>query len=547
MAVTSNRSVVSDSASTAKWTLVSRITGFGRVLLVAAVLGPTFVGNLFQLANQLPWLVFEITVGSLLGSLLVPALMNRVGGAAHQSNEDAEPDLESVGRLAGTFVTGVMVVFGGVSLAVILLSPLVSRLFALGVPEDVHDELVSAALPLILLTAPQVLGYGLTVTLQAVQQAMGSYALPAAAGMVENVVVIMALAFYGINFGTNTAVGEFDTPRMLVLGLGSSAGVLAHVLVQWWGVRRLGLRLPLSLDWSQPEVREVARRALPAIGTAALNGVRVLALMVIANSVAGGVVALQMALNLLGVAIAIGAKPVAYAMLPRLAVQFRSGDHAAFREVYERSVGLAALIAIPAATGAAALGWLLGPALAFGAMDDATGRQLLTYTVTAISVAILGEAFHQLAVAGSYGRDDARSPLVAYVVRLLVTLLAVLAFWGLDGPERVLAITLAMGFGDFVSGFLLHNLVRRRLPSATKITNYRLTRSLSRTIGSAALGFGGAAVLALFISPSATGRPVELLVTVVIGIVGLAVTLVVRRRLDSELNSLAGQLRGSAA
>lgn len=544
MTATPTRSVVSDSASTAKWTLVSRITGFGRVLLVAAVLGPTFVGNLFQLANQLPWLVFEITVGSLLGSLLVPALMNRVGGSAHHANEDAAPDLEAVGRLAGTFVTGVMAVFGGVSLAVMILSPLVARLFALGVPDDVHDQLVSAALPLILLTAPQVLGYGLTVTLQSVQQAMGSYALPAAAGMVENVVVILALAIYGLSFGSNTAVGEFDTPRLLVLGLGSSAGVLAHVLLQWWGVRRLGLRLPLSIDWSQPEVREVARRALPAIGTAALNGVRVLALMVLANSVAGGVVALQMALNLLGVAVALGAKPVAYAMLPRLAVQFRAGDLAGFRESYERSVGLAALIAIPAAVGAASLGWLLGPALAFGAMDNSDGRELLTFTVTAISIAVLGEALHQLAVAGSYGRNDARSPLAAYVIRLAVTLLVLPFLWNLDGAAKVLAITLAMGLGDFVSGFILHRLVGRPLPPVAS-SDYLLSRSLFRTIGSAALGFGGAAVAAMFVTPSITGRPFEILAMAVVGLIGLAVTLFVRRRLDTELASLIRQLRGS--
>ena len=111
------RSVVSDSASSATWTLASRATGLVRVLAVGAVFGPTYVGNLFHLANQLPWLVFEITVGSLLGSLLVPALMAHIG-----DDPGAPTDPARLARLAGGLTTVVVVSFGDPTLKHITLS-----------------------------------------------------------------------------------------------------------------------------------------------------------------------------------------------------------------------------------------------------------------------------------------------------------------------------------------------------------------------------------------------------------------------------------------
>jgi putative peptidoglycan lipid II flippase len=46
--------IAGDSVAVAGWTMISRITGFGRFVAIAAVLGPTFFGNLFEATNLLP-------------------------------------------------------------------------------------------------------------------------------------------------------------------------------------------------------------------------------------------------------------------------------------------------------------------------------------------------------------------------------------------------------------------------------------------------------------------------------------------------------------
>lgn len=535
---TNQRSVAADSASGATWTLASRITGFVRVVLIGAVLGPSFVGNLFQLANQLPWLVFEITVGSLLGSLLVPALMQHVKAETARSEAAGGTDMDALSRLAGAFASTVIVGFGIATLIVMALSPLLARLFAVGVPSELRSDLIADALPLVLLTAPQLIGYGLTVTAQSIQQALGSFAFPAGAAIVENVVVIGTLALYGLVFESNTTVAGFDLDRILLLGIGSSLGVAAHVMLQWWGVRRLGLRVRLSAGWREPEVRDVLSRALAATASAALNGIRIFGILLLANSVAGGVVALQLGLNLIGVAVALGAKPVAYAMLPRLAVFFRGGDLPGYRTEYDRGVGLAGLMILPAAVGLGFLGWLIGPALAFGAMNTSDGRALLAVTVTAIAGAVAGEALHQLGVAGCYGRNDTRSPFIAFALRLGLTAAFVPLAWLTDGAARIAVIALVMSLADLISGIVLH-----RSATSQGQSSYDLSGSLRSSVGASVLGFGIAAGLGVAISSQLDAA---LATAVIVGLVGGGITLLVRHRLDSELVALVSQLRGSS-
>src|SRR5919204_2968542 len=83
-----------DSMTVAAWTIVSRVTGLIRFLVIGAVLGATFFGNTYQFTNSLPNLLYYgLLAGSLFSSLLVPALVRHID--AH--------DREAAGRIAGGF------------------------------------------------------------------------------------------------------------------------------------------------------------------------------------------------------------------------------------------------------------------------------------------------------------------------------------------------------------------------------------------------------------------------------------------------------------
>src|SRR3954452_19549265 len=74
------RYLARNSRTVALWVLASRITGFGRVALTAAVLGPTFFGNLVQFAAGVPGLIFSLLSGPLIAAMLVPPFVRRLDG-----------------------------------------------------------------------------------------------------------------------------------------------------------------------------------------------------------------------------------------------------------------------------------------------------------------------------------------------------------------------------------------------------------------------------------------------------------------------------------
>ena len=98
--LTSAEGAVGDSMSVAVWTIVSRITGVLRGIVIAAVLGATYFANTYQFTNSLPNLVFYgLLAGSLFTSILVPALVPHVDTG----------DARAQGRIAGGLLGIVMV------------------------------------------------------------------------------------------------------------------------------------------------------------------------------------------------------------------------------------------------------------------------------------------------------------------------------------------------------------------------------------------------------------------------------------------------------
>ncbi len=455
---TSRSSLVGDSAASAAWTLVSRATGFGRVILIGAVLGPTYFGNLFQLANQLPWIVFELAVGSLLYALLVPALVSSVA-----SGDRAETE-----RIAGGFLGLVIAGFTALTVVVMAASVLIAELFALPVTDPaVRDDFVRAAIPLVVLTGPQLVGYGIAMTGQAVQQAMGRFALPAAAGIAENLIVIGGLAVFALQYGTGLALADVGTEHLILLGGSATLGVFVHAAVQLWGVRRLGVSLRPRAGWTDPDITAILKKAVPSSGTAVLNSIRLLLLLVAANVVPGGVVAFQLALNVLNLPVALGAKPVAYASLPRLSLAHQGKDRASFIGAYRQGVTLAAAILLPAGAAAIAFGWSAGRVLAIGQMATPEGQRMVGLCLIGIGGSVIGEGLFQVATSGAYAMDDPVGPFRALVIRLGLTVLGLgIGFQIFDGPILLLTFALSMSVADLVGAVVLNRRIGRLLQVA---------------------------------------------------------------------------------
>jgi putative peptidoglycan lipid II flippase len=216
-------------------TLVSRITGFIRIVLLAAILGAA-LSSAFSVANQLPNLVAALVLEATFTAIFVPVL-------ARAERDDPDGGTAFVRRLV-TLATALLLV---ATVASVIAAPLLVRLM-LGSDPQVNRSLTTAFAYLLL---PQVIFYGLSSVFMAILNTRNVFGPPAWAPVVNNVVAIVTLGLYLIVPGElSIDPVEMGNAKLLVLGIGTTLGVFAQTAVLLVAIRkeRISLRPLWGLD-----------------------------------------------------------------------------------------------------------------------------------------------------------------------------------------------------------------------------------------------------------------------------------------------------------
>jgi putative peptidoglycan lipid II flippase len=231
----SDAAVVSRSWGMAFATLISRITGFIRIVLLAAILGAA-LSSAFSVANQLPNLVAALVLEATFTAIFVPVL-------ARAERDDADGGAAFVRRLV-TLSTALLLVATTLSVAA---APLLVRLMLGGRPQ-VNAPLTTAFAYLLL---PQVIFYGLSSVFMAILNTRNVFGAPAWAPVVNNVVAIATLGLYvAVPGELSVDPVHMGNAKLLVLGVGTTLGVAAQtaVLLIAIGRQRIGLRPLWGID-----------------------------------------------------------------------------------------------------------------------------------------------------------------------------------------------------------------------------------------------------------------------------------------------------------
>lgn len=216
-------------------TLISRLTGFARIVLLAAMLGAALASS-FSVANQLPNLVAALVLEATFTAIFVPVL-------ARAERDDPDGGAAFVRRLV-TLVTTLLLIATALS---VLAAPLLVRLM-LGRNPQVNEPLTIAFAYLLM---PQVLAYGLTSVLMAILNTRNVFGPPAWAPVVNNVVAIATLGVYlAVPGKLSVDPVEMGNAKLLVLGIGTSLGVFAQtaVLLMAIGRQHISLRPLWGID-----------------------------------------------------------------------------------------------------------------------------------------------------------------------------------------------------------------------------------------------------------------------------------------------------------
>ena len=430
-------------------TLVSRITGFLRHLGLAAVLGLGVVNDSYTVSNTLPAMLYEILLGGVLTSMIVPLLVRA-------AKEDPDQGETYVQRL----VTVAFVTLSAASVLAVIAAPFLAVLF-LGTGEDANPELATMFAYLLL---PLILFYGMSGLFGAILNARSIFGPPAWAPVLNNLIVLVSLGVYALVPGEiSVNPARLSDPKLLVLGLGTTAGIIAQALVQLPGLRRAGFHFGWRWGWDS--------RLTQASGMAAWFIVYVLVgqlgFVVTTRSAAqgdpGGVVIYSLVWLLLQLPYGVLGYSLLTAIMPRMSQAAADAD---WRGVVEHlSLASRYLIVLlgPIVVIFTLAGEPIGVAL-FSLGKAGTNAERLGAALAVSAFGLLPYAVTMLQLRVFYSMADARTPTMINVIMVAVKLPLLLACpMFLDDADVVLGLTAANSLSLVVGALLGQTWLRRRL------------------------------------------------------------------------------------
>lgn len=200
-------------------TLSSRILGFVRVALIGTTLGLTRLNDSYSLANETPNMMYELILGSLIASTMVPFFVQQY----KRKDRDADNALMSF----------IIVSAAILSLVTLALSPLIAKLMTILNPTNSAHAQQELVVFFLLFFLPQIFFYALTYAMQAFLSARSRFVAAAFAPVVNNIIAIATLLY--VRSHAHELGGSLSELRsshvVLILALGTSAGVIAMTVI----------------------------------------------------------------------------------------------------------------------------------------------------------------------------------------------------------------------------------------------------------------------------------------------------------------------------
>lgn len=423
---------------------LSRAVGFVRVLVVAAVLGTTYLGNAFQAANSLSNVLFELLAAGALSAVLVPAFVRLLD----------EGDQDGAEEVAGGVLGVAIIGLGAVSAAGVLAAPALARLLTLGVPAEVAADQRELVTFLLRFFVPQVMLYAAGTIATAVLHARQRFAVTAAAPIGNTVVMVACLLVFGaVVDGTGLRLGSGARWLLVAAGTGGVVAFVGSLLV---ACRASGFRLRPRLTRRDPRVGAVLRHSGWGVVLHTGAGLLLGGAIVLGSAVEGGVVAYQVAWVFFLAPYAILAQPIHTAILPELVREARADDLGQFRSSVRWSLERMALLVLPVSAATMALALPAMRAVSFGEVG-AEGPGLLAAALAALALGLLPYSAFLLLARAYYALGDSRTPGVVSLVVASVGVAAMAAGAATtSGSARVGALglghTAAYAVGALVLG-----------------------------------------------------------------------------------------------
>jgi putative peptidoglycan lipid II flippase len=458
-------SVARNSAVMAIGTIVSRATGLLRQVLLTAAIGSGLFAGAYAVANTLPNMVYELLLGGVLTSVVVPLLVKA-------ERTDADGGEAFIQRL----LTMTLVVFTFVTTAAVVAAPLLTKI----VVDDPEQRALSTAFAHLVLL--EIVFYALGAVFGAVLNSRGKFAAPMWAPVLNNVVVIAtAGAFVALHGFEPPTPQTVTVTHIAVLGLGTTLGIAVQALSLWIPLRRLGFRWRWRFDWRGTGLAEARGLAGWLVLYVALSMVGLVVVLRVAGSEAA---IYNNAYLLFMLPHGIVAVSVITALLPRMSRAAVEGRFRALADDLSLGTRLSATVLVPVAAIMVVLGTSAGLVL-FGYGNTSAKEAQATGAVFAVAcLGLLPFAVSQMQTFVFYAMRDAKTPTLVNAAAVTVRVAGAGAVAVFAPGDHVLHWLMAVNGLSYLAAMILGGvLLRRRLGSVRgRNTASTITRVVAASV-----------------------------------------------------------------
>ena len=428
-------------------TLLSRVFGFMRDILIAATLGSGWVADAFVVAFRFPNLFRRLFGEGAFNSAFVPIFAKKLEGDGRQAARGFAEE-----AMAGLF-------FILLILTIVAELTMPFLMYGLAPGFDVSPEKFDLAVLLTRITMPYLLCMSLVALMSGALNSLGRFAESASVSIVLNgAMMIATLISLWLGYRAGREAG-------IIQAWGVFAAGFLQLALLMWGMKRAGLSLSLKWPRWTNDLRHLVKLGVPGIVSGGVTQINIAIGTVIASMQAGAVSQLYYADRIYELPLAIVGIAVGVVLLPDVSRQLRAGNMAGVMDSQNRSLEFAMLLTIPAALALVVMPVEIVRVLfergAFKPADTASTAAVLAIFALGLPAFVMIKVFSP----AYFAREDTKTPMRYATISLTVNTLGSIALFFLFrhfGMMPQLGIAVATTFGGWLNAWLLWSTLKKR-------------------------------------------------------------------------------------
>lgn len=422
------------------YTMISRVLGLVRDMVIASFFGATIAADAFVVAFKIPNMLRRFTAEGNMTIAFIPVFTEYLKTKSREEAFD----------LARNILTLLSIILVIITMAGILFTPWIVRLIAYGFGSEGPKYELTVLLTRI--TFPYILLVSLVAFFMGVLNSLKHFAAPAAAPIFLNLGII----------GATYLISPHLSQPVVGAAIGVLIGGVIQVLLQLPWIYRCGLTLKPIFNPGHPAVRRIGLLVLPALFGSAIYQINQLTGTLLASYLPSGSIAwLYYADRLVELPLGVFAIAISTASLPSLSRQAVERDNTAFKDTLDHALKMTFFVSIPAMAGLIIMGKPLIQLFFQRGAFDSVSTDMTVSALVYYSVGLWAFSGVRVIVSAFYALQDTVTPVKISVITFLAYVISGIL---LMIPMKHNGLALALSISSAINFFLLIISLKKKMP-----------------------------------------------------------------------------------